>query len=77
VKDQLEALITRMIEHGIQYSEAVAEFEKRFIQRMLERNNGNHSKAAKALGIHRNTLSRKVEVLALDRRPRRRRRLAR
>ena len=77
MKDQLEALITRMIEHGIQYPEAVAEFEKRFIQRMLERNNGNHSKAAKALGIHRNTLSRKVEVLALDRRPRRRRRLAR
>ena len=77
MKDQLEALITRMIEHGIQYPEAVAEFEKRFIQRMLERNKGNHSKAAKALGIHRNTLSRKVEVLALDLRPRRRRRPAR
>jgi len=74
VKDQLEALITRMIEHGIQYSEAVAEFEKRFIQHMLEKNNGNHSKAAKALGIHRNTLSRKVDVLELDHRPRRRKR---
>jgi len=74
VKDQLEALITRMIEHGIQYSEAVAEFEKRFIQHMLEKNNGNHSKAAKALGIHRNTLSRKVDDLELDHRPRRRKR---
>jgi len=77
VKDQLEALITRMIEHGIQYSEAVAEFEKRFIQQMLEKNNGNHSKAAKALGIHRNTLSRKVDGLDLDHRPRRRKRSAR
>jgi transcriptional regulator with PAS, ATPase and Fis domain len=73
VKDQLEALISRMIEHGIQYSDAVAEFEKRFIQRMLEKTNGNHSKAAKAMGIHRNTLSRKVEDLELDHRPRRRR----
>ena len=77
MKDQLEALITRMIEHGIQYSEAVAEFEKRFIQQMLEKNNGNHSKAAKALGIHRNTLSRKVDELDLDHRPRRRKRSAR
>jgi DNA-binding NtrC family response regulator len=77
VKDQLEALITRMIEHGIQYSEAVAEFEKRFIQQMLEKTNGNHSKAAKALGIHRNTLSRKVGDFDLERRPRRRRRSAR
>jgi len=66
VKDQLEALIDRMIEHGIQYSEAVTEFEKRFIQRMLEKNNGNQSKAAQALGIHRNTLSRKREELGLD-----------
>ena len=77
MKDQLEALINRMIEHGIQYPDALAEFEKRFIQQMLEKNNGNHSKAAKALGIHRNTLSRKVEVLGLDHRPRRRRRPAR
>lgn len=74
MKDQLEALITRMIEHGIQYPEAVAEFEKRFIQHMLEKNHGNHSKAAKALGIHRNTLSRKVDDLELDHRPRQRKR---
>jgi DNA-binding NtrC family response regulator len=74
VKDQLEALINRMIENGIQYPEAVSEFEKRFIQRMLEKNNGNQSKTAQALGIHRNTLSRKREDLGLDHRPKRRRR---
>jgi DNA-binding NtrC family response regulator len=74
VKDQLEALINRMIEQEIQYSDAVSEFEKRFIQRMLEKNNGNHSKAAKALGIHRNTLSRKVGELGLDHRAKPRRR---
>lgn len=61
-----------MIEHGILYGEAVSEFEKRFIKRILEKNNGNHSKAAVVLGIHRNTLSRKVEDLGLDHRPRRR-----
>ena len=72
MKDQLEALINRMIENGIQYPEAVTEFEKRFIQRMLEKNNGNQSKTAQAMGIHRNTLSRKREELGLDRRPKRR-----
>ena len=77
VKDQLEALINRMIENGIQYPEAVTEFEKRFIQRMLEKNNGNRSKTAQAMGIHRNTLSRKREELGLDHKPKRRKRSSR
>ncbi len=72
MKDQLESLVNQMIEHGILYLDAVSEFEKRFIKKMLERNNGNHSKTAAALGIHRNTLSRKVEDLGLDHRPKRR-----
>ena len=77
MKDQLEALINRMIEDGIQFPEAVGEFEKRFIQRVLEKNNGNRSKTAQALGIHRNTLSRKREELGLDHQPKRRKRPSR
>jgi len=52
--------------------EAVNEFEKKFIRRALERANGNQSRAAKVLGIHRNTLSRKVEAYKLDARAHRR-----
>jgi len=77
VKDQLEALVSQMIEHGILYSDAVSEFEKRFIKRMLEKSNGNQSKAAKVLGIHRNTLSRKIEDLGVDHRPKHRKRSSR
>ena len=77
MKDQLESLVNQMIEHGILFNEAVSEFEKRFIKRILEKSNGNHSKAAMALGIHRNTLSRKVEDLGLDHRPKRRARASR
>ena len=77
MKDQLEALVNNMIEHGIQFTDAVSEFEKRFIKRMLDKNNGNHSRTAVALGIHRNTLSRKVDYLDLDHRPKRRRRNSR
>ena len=60
-----------MVERGILFDEAVGEFEKRFIKRVLDRENGNQSRTAEALGIHRNTLSRKIELYKLDSRPRR------
>src|SRR5271166_4999407 len=71
VKDQLETLVGWMVERGILLEEAVTEFEKKFIKRVLDRSNGNQSRAAKVLGIHRNTLSRKVDVYKLDHRGRR------
>jgi len=74
MKDQIKALISHMIESGIQYSEAVSEFEKQFILRVLEEHKGNQSKTAEALGIHRNTLSRKREELGLDHHARHRKR---
>jgi DNA-binding NtrC family response regulator len=57
-----------MVERGILFEEAVGEFEKRFIKRVLERNNGNQSRTAEVLGIHRNTLSRKLTEYKLDHR---------
>jgi DNA-binding NtrC family response regulator len=77
VKDQLVSLVNLMVEQGVRYEDAVAEFEKRFIKRVLENNSGNQTKAAEALGIHRNTLSRKIEELGLDHRPKQRKRPAR
>ncbi len=68
MKDQLEGLVGQMVERGILFGEAVGEFEKRFIKRVLDRSNGNQSRAAKVLGIHRNTLSRKIGAYKLDRR---------
>ena len=72
MKDQLESLVNQMIEREILFTDAVSEFEKKFIKRMLEKNNDNHSKAAVELGINRNTLSRKVDGLGLNHRPKRR-----
>ena len=72
MKDQLEGLVIQMVERGILFDEAVGEFEKRFIKRVLDRTNGNQSRAAEVLGIHRNTLSRKIGIYKLENRPRRR-----
>ena len=74
MKNQLEALINRLIENDILFEDAVSEFEKRFIRKVLDKNNGNLSKTAKDLRIHRNTLSRKIATLKLDHQPKRRRR---
>ena len=68
MKDQLEGLVSLMVERGILFDEAVGEFEKKFIKRVLERAQGNQSRAAQILGIHRNTLSRKMDAYELDHR---------
>lgn len=60
VKQQLDSLVSEMIEKGILFSDARREFEKRFIARVLQRHRGNLSKAAKDLRIHRNTLGKKI-----------------
>jgi DNA-binding NtrC family response regulator len=60
VKEKLEALVSEMIERRIYLGEAVDEFERKFIQTALTRTNGNQTKAARFLGVHRNTLNRKI-----------------
>ena len=70
MRDQLEVLIGQMVERGILFDEAVNEFEKRFIRRALDRSRGNQSRAARLLGIHRNTLSRKIELYKIEPRQR-------
>jgi DNA-binding NtrC family response regulator len=72
VKDQLESLVGMMVERGIHFDEAVNEFEKKFIKRVLDRSHGNQSRAARLLGIHRNTLSRKMGLYKLGQRSARR-----
>jgi Fis family transcriptional regulator, factor for inversion stimulation protein len=66
VKDQLEALITQMYKSNILYSEAVREFKKKFILTVLQENKGNQCRAARELGMHRNTLSRTLDELKID-----------
>ena len=68
MKDQLEALVQQMHKSGILYSEAVREFKKRFLLTVLEQNGGNQCRAARELGMHRNTLSRKLTEYKLDHR---------
>ncbi len=60
MKAELEALIEQMITRGILFDEAVKEFEKQFILKVVSQHKNNLSKAAEVLGIHRNTLSKRM-----------------
>ena len=69
MNEKHERLIEEMVAKGIRYSDASREFERRFISRVLAAADGNLSKAADVLGIHRKTLSRKMAEHRLKRRP--------
>ncbi len=60
MRTELERLIDQMITQGVVFEEALKEFEKGFILEMLGRQKNNLSKAATALGIHRNTLTKRL-----------------
>jgi DNA-binding NtrC family response regulator len=61
----MERLIGQMVAAGMFFPDAVSEFERRYIRKVLEDSQGNQSQAAKTLGIHRNTLGRKVDEYKL------------
>ncbi len=66
IKQVLEEIIDEMVAKGIYWTEAVSQFEKLFILRALEKSNGNLSRAAETMGVHRNTLSKKLREHRID-----------
>ncbi len=62
----LEGVIKEMVAKGIYWPEAAAEFEKLFILEALRSNHGNLGKAATTLGVHRNTLSKKMKEFGIE-----------
>lgn len=67
MRDQMERLIREMVDKGILFEDALRAFEKGFLTEVLNRTDGSLTGAARTLGIHRNTLSRKVAAYRLRR----------
>jgi DNA-binding NtrC family response regulator len=67
VRDQLERLVQEMLDKGILYDDARREFEKMFISRALQRSKGSVGDAADLLGLHRNTVARKIAEYRIKR----------
>jgi DNA-binding NtrC family response regulator len=68
ISDRLDRLVEEMVDRGVQFEDAVHEFEKRFIARVLAQSDGSLTKTADTLGLHRNTLTRKMGAYKIRRR---------
>ena len=60
MRARLESLIDEMLEGHILLDEALCEFEKLYIKKALARHKQHISNTAAILGIHRNTLAKRV-----------------
>ena len=65
MKDRFDGLVDQLLTANIFLEEAIEILEKNMIQKALERQSGNRSAASKQLGIHRNTLQRKLAEYGL------------
>ncbi|MGH9381333.1 MAG: helix-turn-helix domain-containing protein [Thermoanaerobaculia bacterium] len=62
---RLYSLVDELVSRGITLQQARREFEKQFIVATLRSHEGNLSRAARELGVHRNTLRNKVTDLGI------------
>jgi DNA-binding NtrC family response regulator len=65
MKETFETLVDHLLEKGFFMQQAVEILERTLMARALERTEGNRSEASKLLGIHRNTLARKMKTYGL------------
>lgn len=65
MKEDFDALVQHLLNGGISLGQAIEILEKRMIEGALERSRGNQCAASQRLGIHRNTLQRKMTAYGL------------
>ena len=66
MKETFDGLVDHLMEAGFFVQEAVELLEETMIARALARTNGNRSAASKLLGIHRNTMQKKLAEFKLE-----------
>jgi len=60
---KLEMIIQEMVDRDLSLKDSIREFEKIYVETVSHKYKGNKTKAAKALGIHRNTLHNRSKTL--------------
>jgi len=61
-----ESIVDHIVSGALSLQEAVELIERTVISRALDATSGHRSEASKLLGIHRNTLQRKMAEYGLD-----------
>jgi DNA-binding NtrC family response regulator len=70
MNDKFEGLVQHFVLGNFYLEEAVEMLERSMIKLVIESTEGNQSEASKRLGIHRNTLKKKLVVYGLGGRSR-------
>jgi len=65
---RMELIIKEMVEREISLKDALREFEKIFFEQAAKKYEGNKTKMAQAIGIHRNTLHNRAKILKIKKR---------
>ena len=67
--DRLSSKNPRALEDGSLHGRVIAEVERALIEALLARHGGNQLRAARALGLNRNTLRKRLDALGMEARP--------
>ena len=62
----LQELVEEMVKKEIPLELAKREFERAYLLQIVAAHEGNQSAAARSLGIHRNTLSKKLDPMVVS-----------
>ncbi|MBS0285258.1 MAG: sigma 54-interacting transcriptional regulator, partial [Proteobacteria bacterium] len=68
--DRLARTEPKVLDDGTLYDRLIAEVERPLIEAMLARFGGNQLRAARAMGLNRNTLRKRLDMLGIDPAPR-------
>ncbi len=66
LNEHLRRVVEKLVSMGIVLREAQEEVEKLYIERTLLSCQGNRSRAARRLGMHRNTLNARMDKYGLN-----------
>jgi len=61
----MELIVKDMVDKEISLKDALREFEKIFFEQAAKKHEGNKTRMAQALGIHRNTLHNRAKLLKI------------
>lgn len=65
IHQKMETLIKELVDKELPLKDALREFEKIYIETASKKYNGNKTKMARALGLHRNTLHNLTKALKI------------
>lgn len=66
INQKMKVLVKELVEKELPIKDAIKEFERIYVETARRKYNGNKTRMARALGIHRNTLHNLCKALGVE-----------